>query len=77
MAYTGRGTVGHIYKMGTTAPIWSNIAGSVAVGAVSASVPTGETRTIPTECDIVVVGRYILYGTGALILEGDAHLKVL
>ena len=76
MAHTGTGVAKDVYTMGSAAPKWESPT-EHAAGCMSASVPTGVTRTVPTECDIVVVNRFILHGTGALILEGDAQLKVL
>jgi len=48
-----------------------------AVRCTTAHVLDGETRTVPDGCDVVVVDRFDLNGTGALDLEGDATLEVL
>ena len=78
MSHTGFGSDTYVYTMVGGVQKWVNMADTGGgAAAISASVATGVTRTIPTEYDIVVVDRYILYGTGALVLEGDSHLKVL
>lgn len=78
MGHTGVGANGEVYTIVAGETVWAPLA-SVAgcAPAVAASVATGETRTIPTECDTVVSGRFILHGTGALVLQGDATLKVM
>ena len=76
MAYTGKGNDSDVYTTVGTERAWIPSA-NLPAGCVSANVPDGVTRTIPTEHDVVVYRRFILHGTGHLILEGDATLVVL
>lgn len=66
-------------KATTTGTKWETPTGGGSGNAncVRANVSNGETVTVPTECDVIVKDRYVVHGTGLLILQGDAQLVVL